>query len=102
MLPHLFIPGTDGHIDASKKIHGTPIPYPYGHGFDLPDLGLFWQSAGHDRNRGARAQNRSVNLITYFDGDPEKQILILADALLSLLQELHIHPGSLQTVVVRG
>ena len=51
---------------------------------------------GHDGKCGARVQDRLVNLITYFDGDPENQILILGAAPLSLFKELHIHPSSLQ------
>ena len=63
---------------------------------------LVLQLAGHDQKCGAWVQDRFVNLIAFSDGDPENQILILGNALLSLSRELHFHPGILQALGVPG
>ena len=47
-----------------------------------------------------RVQDNFVNLITYFDGDPENEILILGAAPLCLSRELHFQPGSLLALAV--
>ena len=45
-------------------------------------------------------QDSFVNVVTYFSGDPENQILILEAAPLSLSRELHIQPSSVQALAV--
>ena len=62
---------------------------------------MFQQSAGHNEKCGTRVSDRFVNLITYFDRDPENHIHILGAAPLSLFRDLHIQAGSLQALGVQ-
>ena len=98
MLSHLFIAQVYGHIQPPQGMDGSSMPVPYGHIFCVPDLGLLYQSARHNGKRGACVEDHLVNLSTYFDRDPENQILIFGAAPLSLFRDFHFHPNSLQAL----